>query len=232
MSLLVHASIDDIHAIVCSKAFITKMYLLDSKDDIKKIKDTQSLEFRRRYTHNDIENIKQLPANISSIIHTNLSSIEIVMKTVHEVLKRTHDTLVIKYTSVLAEPEYVRSILGETKIILYVQFSKNKNDDKLSVVSFVKKIVNANDTEDDSAVVDASNNDIVSNVFQDNVLKIDASILGFVEMFIGHDVLHSFVLPTVNNVFNTTFDAIQDIYTKRFIKYMTKKKIEVFKKNV
>lgn len=232
MSLLIHANINDIKSIVCSKAFIAKMYLLENKNDIKRVKGTERIEFRRTYSHNDIENIKQLPPNISSIIHANLSSIEIVMHTTHEVIKHTESNLVIKYTSILAEPEYVCSILGRTKIILYVQFSKNRNDENLSVVSFIKKIVNQNDTDDDTAVLDAGNNDIVSNVFQDNVLKIDANIIGFAEMFIGHDVLHSFLLPTVNNVFNTTFDAIQDIYTKRFIKYMTKKKIDIYKKNV
>lgn len=232
MSLLIHASIDDIHKMVCTKGFLTKMYLLKDKNEVKRIKDTESMKFKRRYTHDDIENIQQLPPNISSIIHTNLSSIEILMETIHEVLVRTADTLVIKYTSVLAEPEYVRNILGNTKIILYVRFSKNRNDENLSIVSFIKKIVNANDIDDDSAVIDSNNNDIVSNVFQDNVLKIDSNIVGFVEMFTGHDVMHTFILPTVNNIFNTTFDAIQEIYTKRFVKYVTKKKIEIYKKNV
>lgn len=228
MTLLVHIDINKIQQIVCSKNFIYKIYLLEDKNEIQKIEN--GYRFTRKYNHNDINKIENIPSNISQLIHSNLNNIEIKMETIHQTIKSTEDCLIIKYSSILIEPDYINKILGNTKIILYVHFLKHKTDVDKCIVHFHKKIVNANEEDDDNMILDYHNNDVISNIFQENMLKIDANILGLSEMFLGHDTLYGFVLPTINNIFNTAFEAIQDIYIKRFIKYLSKKNIEVYRK--
>lgn len=228
MTLLVHIDIKKIQDIVCSKNFLYKIYLLEDKNNIQKIEN--GYKFTRKYNHNDINKIENIPNNISQLIHSNLSNIEIRMETLHETLKSTDNCLIVKYSSILIEPDYINKILGNTKIILYVHFSKHKTDDDKCIVHFHKKIVNANEEDDDNMILDYNNNNVISNIFQENLLKIDSNILSLSEMFLGHDTLHNFILPTINNIFNTAFDAIQDIYIKRFIKYLSKKNIEVYRK--
>lgn len=233
MSLMINANIDDLYQIICSKKFIYKIYLLEDKSHIKKINEHTYI-FKRKYNHKDINQIKDIvsvPEHIINLINTNLSAFDIGMETKQEVIQKKDDSFIIKYTSVMKEPDYIYKLLGNTKIILYVQFNINKKDKNLTVVHFNKKFLNAYEDEDDSNIINTSDNDIITHVEQqNNKLHIDENIIKITETFLGHHFVHNIIIPTINNIYDLSFMVLQDIYIKRLTKYMLKNNIEVYKK--
>ena len=230
---MVHMPLSNIYDIVCSKHFIQKIYIIQDKSNIKKYDDENKIVFKRIYNYKDLNNLNhvlEVPQNITSIIETNLSSLDIVFETVHEVIKKSDTNFIIKYTSILREPSYVHQILGDTKIILYAQFTMNKNDPNMTVIHFNKKLVNASEVDDDDLILNAGHNDIITNIYQQDTLHINEHILNMSETFLGYKLVHEIIIPTINTVFKTSFDVLQDIYVLRFIKYMSKKNIEIYKK--
>jgi hypothetical protein len=232
MSLMVHAQLKDIYNIVCSRHFIYKIFMLQDKSVINKV-NNEHISYKRTYNHNDLNVVSdmiEIPDNFMDIIQTNLHNIDIIFDSLHEVIKNCDNSFVIKYTSILKEPGYIHQILGDTKIILYVQFTVNKNDPSMTIVHFNKKLVNAYDADDDSVIINASKNDIITNIYQQNTLHINESIVGLSEALLGHNFVHNCIIPTINSIFNMSFSILQDVYTVRFIKYMSKKNIELYKK--
>jgi len=232
MSLMVHAKLKDVYNIVCSRHFIYKIFLLQDKYSIHK-ENNENILFKRTYNHNDLNMVSdmiEIPDNLISIIQTNLNNIDVIFDSKHEVIKNCDTSFVVKYTSILKEPSYIYQILGETKIILYVQFTVNKNDPNMTIIHFNKKLVNTYEPDDDSVIINASNNDIITNIYQQNTLHINDGIISLSEALLGHNFIHNFVIPTINSVFNMSFSILQDVYTVRFIKYMSKKNIEIYKK--
>ena len=232
MSLIVHAKLNDIYDHISSKKFISKIFLLENKANIHKHNNGTIIKFNRVYNYKDLHNIETVtvPDNISSLIETNMQNIQIIMETTHEIIKHTPNCFIVKYTSILRQPEYVYNFLGETKIILYVQFNVNTKDPNLTVVHFNKKLVHPSEIDDDTIIIDASSNDIITNIYQQDKLHISESIISISETLLGHNLVHDFIIPFINNIFNTVFGILQDVYVLRFIKYMTKKKIEIYKK--
>jgi len=232
MSLMVHAKLKDVYDIVCSKHFIYKIFMIQDKSSVRKESDDK-IYYRRIYNHKDlnaVNNIIDIPDNFVNIIHTNLNNIDIAFDSCHEVIKNTDTNFVIKYTSILKEPTYIHQLMSSTKIILYVQFTTNKNDPNMTVIHFNKKLVNAEEPDDDEVIINASQNDIITNIYQQDTLRINENIIRFSETILGHGLVHDFIIPTINSVFNMSFSILQDVYTVRFIKYMAKKKIELYKK--
>ncbi len=234
MSLMIHANISNIYDIVCSKSFITKIYLLEDKSAIKKLDENKYL-FRRKYNHTDIkklEDVVEIPEHINNLIQTNLSNFDVWMETTQQIIQKSDTSFIVKYSTILKEPDYIYKIIGDTKIILYVQFNINKNDENMTVVHFVKKLLNTYENDDDSMLLlDASQNDIITHVEQyNNTLKIDENIIRLSETFLGHNLVHNIIIPTINNIYDLSFSVLQDIYTKRLIKYMLRKKIDIYKK--
>jgi hypothetical protein len=97
-------------------------------------------------------------------------------------------------------------------------------------VHFNKKLVNANEQDDDEVIIDADNSDVISNIYQQDTLQINSSIVSISETLLGYNLVHDFVIPFINNIFNTSFGILKDVYILRFIKYMSKKNIEIYKK--
>jgi hypothetical protein len=206
--------------------------MIQDKSSIRKESDDK-IYYRRVYNHKDlnaVNSIIDIPDNFVNIIHTNLNNIDVTFDSSHEVIKNTDTNFIIKYTSILKEPMYIQQLMSNTKIILYVQFTTNKNDPNMTVVHFNKKLVNAQETDDDDVIINASQNDIITNIYQQNTLRINDNIIRFSETILGHSLVHDFIIPTINSVFNMSFSILQDVYTVRFIKYMTKKNIELYKK--
>jgi len=169
---MVHAKLKDVYNIVCSRHFIYKIFLLQDKYSIHK-ENNENILFKRTYNHNDLNMVSdmiEIPDNLLSIIQTNLQNIDIIFDSKHEVIKNCDTSFVVKYTSILKDPSYIYQILGETKIILYVQFTVNKNDPNMTVIHFNKKLVNSYEPDDDSVIINASNNDIITNIYQQNTL--------------------------------------------------------------
>lgn len=232
MSLMVHTDLENLYDIVCSRNFVHKIFLVQDKTSIKKHDNGRHINFHRIYNYNDLYNIENItvPDNFTSMIESNLKSVDIEMETNHQVIKKTDTSFIVKYTSILKKPEYVYGILGNTKIILYVQFSQNKKDKSMTVVHFNKKLVNANEQDDDEVIIDADNSDVISNIYQQDTLQINSSIVSISETLLGYNLVHDFVIPFINNIFNTSFGILKDVYILRFIKYMSKKNIEIYKK--
>lgn len=232
MSLIVKMKLEDVYDVVCSKKFIHKLYLTADKQSIKKHNNGELIYFSRTYNYTDLHKIDGIavPENLMSFIETNLQSIQITMDTEHKIIKHNDNGFIVKYTSILKKPEYVYSILKDTKIILYVQYTRNTNDPNMTVVHFNKKLLNANDEDDDCCIVDAGNDDVITHIYQQDTLEINPSLISISETFLGHNFVHDIVIPVINNIFNTSFSILQDVYTLRMIKYMSKKGIDIYKK--
>ena len=232
MSLMIHAKLDDVYKLVCSRHFIYKIFQLADKSTIVK-HSSENISFKRMYNHKDLDMVKgitEIPIGITNIIESNLTNVNIIFDSTHEVIKHTDNIFIIKYISVLKEPSYIYQIIGNTKVILYVQFTINKNDPNMTVVHFNKKFVNASEQDDDSIILNASNSDIITNIYQQDKLYINDNLIRLSETILGHDLIQNIIIPTINGLFNTIFSILQDVYTIRFIKYMTKKGIEIYKK--
>lgn len=234
MSLIVNKPIDDIYNIVCSKHFIYKIYLLKDKDCI--IEKNNDYIFKRIYNYKDLDkiiNIVNISENISNIVNNNLNNlnnINLLFETSHQIIKKNDREFIVKYTSIILEPSYISQILTNTKIILYVQFTKNTKDNNMTVIHFNKKLVNSDDKDDDSIFIDLNNNDIITNIYQQDKLNINDNLILLSETLFGQNMVQNMIIPTINTVFKTAFDVLQDVYTIRFIKYMSKKNIEIYKK--
>lgn len=232
MSLIVKKNIEDIYDTVCSKKFLKKIFMLDDNAHFKKIDGNKRILFQRTYNHKDLYKIEavQVPDNFASIIESNLHNVQISMDTEHHVIKHTDRCFIVKYTSVLKKPEYVEKILGNTRIVFYVQFTVNTNDSNMTVIHFNKKLINADEEDDDTCIMNADHTDIITNIYQQDTLNINPNIISFSETFLGHNMVHDFILPFIKSIFNTSFDILQDVYTARFIKYMSKRGYDVYKK--
>jgi hypothetical protein len=232
MSVIVKLPLNDVYKMISSRSCICKLFLLENKNSIKKSEDGRVITFSRPYDHSDLHKLEtvQVPSDVSSIIENNLQSIKVELDTVQEVIKRTDNSFIIKYTSILSKPDYVHHILGNTKIILYAQFTENTKDKNMTVIHFNKKMVNSGDVDDDSNIINAEHNDVITNIYQQDGLKINEGLLSIAETLLGHNFVHDFVIPFINSIFNTAFSILQDIYVYRLVKYMSKKGIEVYKK--
>jgi hypothetical protein len=232
MSLIIHQRLEDVYDLVCSKKFLKKIYLLDDNANFKKSDDGKKITFERMYSYKDLNKLEavEVPDNFVSIIETNLQNIQICMHTEHEIIKHTDKCFIVKYTSVLNKPEYVEKILRNTRIVLYVQFNTNINDSNMTVIHFNKKLVNTDEEDDDTCIMNADHTDIITNIYQQETLNINPNIISFSETFLGNSLVHEFILPFIKSIFNTSFGILQDVYTLRFIKYVSKKGIDIYKK--
>lgn len=232
MSVIVSLPLNSVYEMVCSKKYISKIFLLEDKNVIKKYDNGKKIVFNRPYDHSDLHRLDavKVPDNFTSLIETNLANVKLEMETVHEIIKQTDNCFIIKYTSILKKPDYVQHILRNTKIILYAQFTVNTKDPKMTVIHFNKKLVNANCEDDDTCIINTDHNDIISNVYQQDKLQINEGLVSIAETLLGYNFVHDFVIPFINSIFNTTFSILQDIYVVRFIKYVSKKGIDVYKK--
>jgi hypothetical protein len=225
-------TLEQAHEMVCSRKFIHKVFLTADKNCIKKYDNGNRIEFSRQYDYKDLKNIEnvEVPENFSTFIETNMKHIHVIMDTEHRIIKHTDNSFIIKYTSMLQKPDYVKSILGNTKIILYSQYTKNKNDPSMTVIHFTEKIVNSGDEDDDTCIINAENDDVITHIYKQETLKIDKNLLSISETLLGHNLVHDFVLPFINNVFNTAFTFIKDVYTTRLVKFLNKKNVDIYKK--
>jgi hypothetical protein len=232
MSVIVNLPLNDVYDMVCSKKFISKIFLLEDKSSIKKYDNGRKITFSRPYDHKDLHKLDavQVPDNFTSLIETNLQNVKIELDTEHNVIKHTENGFIVKYTSIIKKPDYVHHILKNTKIIMYAQFTVNTKDANMTVVHFNKKLVNANTEDDDSCIINAGQNDIITNIYQQDTLVINEGLISVSETLIGYNFVHDFIIPFINSIFNTTFSILQDIYTIRFIKFVSKKGIDVYKK--
>lgn len=232
MSLIINMNLEQAYEMVCSRKFIHKLFLTEDKSGIKKYDNGKKISFSRQYDHKDLKNLDniEIPENFSTFIETNMKHINIVMGTEHEIIKHTDKCFIVKYTSTLQKPEYVSGILGNTKIILYTQYTTNTNDPTMTVLHFNKKLINSGDEDDDSCIINADHDDVITHIYQQDTLKIDKNLISISETLLGKNLVHDFIIPFINNIFNTSFELIQEVYTSRLIKFMTKKGIDMYKK--
>jgi len=233
MSIVIKSDIDTIYQYVCSRQFISKIFTIRDKHSIKKNKNFTNMNFVRDFGIEDLEEVDELilPENISNLLgNTAMASFRFTLETNHDVISRTDDSFVVKYTSIIKKPEYIYAIMGETKIILYVVFTVNPKDNNLIIVKIYKKCVNIGDVDDDGPYINLNNNDIVSNVFDYDKLIISDNITKLSEAIFGKSTFHEFIMPFVNNIYNKIFKSIFDVYISRTMKYISKKNIEVFER--
>jgi len=228
MSLIIKGNLDDIYGYACSRQFISKLFSIKDKSCIKKSQSGKIMEFYRVYDSHDLKSIEDM--KIPEMIGSQLESYNITMETTHEIIQREPMSFIVKYTSILKKPEYLYSMIGDAKIVLYVQFTINPLDNDLVVVHFNEKMVNANEIDNDDLILNASTNDVISNIYQRDKLVFNEGIIHLSETIFGKQILNEVILPFVNTVYNTVFNVIKDIFMKRLVKFITKKGLEIYKK--
>ena len=234
MSIIIKSDLESLYETFTSRNFVSKIFCIENKDDIKKKSNGKHMIFQRIYTSEDVkaENEIKLPDNIANLLgNKSLESINLGFETYHDVIHHDKKSFVVRYTNILKKPEYIYSITGDCKVLIYACLSINPKDENLIIVNIFKKFVNLYEEHDDSPYVSFSTNDVLSNVFeQNNKIFIPENITKLSEAIFGATMFNEFVLPFVNNLFDTSLQTIHDVYVSRLIKFFSKRKIEIYKK--
>lgn len=232
MSIIVDATLDALYENVCSKIFAKKIFSLKDKDSIKKYNNGEKMTFDRIYNVQELESIENLsiPDDITQMIESNLGHINVIFSTVQEVIHRDTDRFIIKYTSILTKPEFIYGIVGEAKMVLYVQFAKNKNDSNKVTIHWNKKFINVNTEDDDTLIINKCNIDVINNLGEPDKLIINEGLVKLSETFLGKELVQECILPYINKLFNDALTVIEDTYIHRLIDFLSKKSIKVYKK--
>lgn len=227
-SLIIKENIDNIYKTICSKKFVKYIFDID-KSVIVKDSD-ENIKFERLFTSKDLVQLETL--RLPSFVGDRFDGFCCTIETFHEILKYDSECIVVKYTSILRKPEYLFTMLGETKIILYVTFSVNKNENSYTTVHLNRKILNSfsNLEDDDSLILDNTSNDILINIYQQDKIVLQDNIVSLSESLFGKEIFHDVIMVFINTLYNTIFDIIQDTYVYKFIKFYSKQNIEVYKK--
>jgi len=234
MSIIINSDIETLYETFTSRNFISKIFSIDNKENIKKKQNGKHMVYQRVYTSKDIqeENEIKLPENFANVLGNKaMENINITFETTHNVIHHDDKSFVVKYTSILKKPEYIYSITGDCKIMIYACLSKNPKDENLIVVNIFKKFVNLHEECDDTPYISFLKNDVFSNVFEQNKgVFIPENIVKLSEAIFGATMFNEIVLPFVNNLFDVSLETIHDVYVSRLIKYFSRKNIEIYKK--
>ena len=235
MSLIVESSLDTLYQSVCSKTFIKNLFSMKDKESIKKYNDGKKMVFDRHYNVKELDNIEEMkefkiPDEMTNMIEKHLGHIDVVFSTTHEVIKHDDEGFVIKYTSILTQPDFIYKIVGCAKLILYVSMVINKTDDNKVTINWVKRFVNVDTEVDDNLIVDKYNNNIIHNIYEDEQLKINESLVKMSETFLGKELIQECVIPYINKLFHDALDVIQNTYVKKLMNFLSKKNIKIYKK--
>jgi len=208
---------------------------MKDKESIKKYNDGKKMVFDRLYNVkelDDIEEFKQIkiPDEMTNIIEKHLGHIDVVFSTTHEVIKHDDDGFVIKYTSILTQPEFIYKLVGCAKLILYVSMTKNKVDPDKITIHWIKRFVNVDTEVNDNLVLDRESNNIINNIYEDEKLEINDSLVKMSETFLGKELVNECIIPYINKLFHDALNVIQDTYVSKLMNYLSKKNMKIYKK--
>jgi len=227
-SLIVKENIDNIYNTICSRNFVKYIFDIDKSVIVKET--DENIKFERVFTSKDLVELENL--RLPSFIGDRFDGFCCTFETFHKILRYDSSSIVVKYTSVLRKPDYLYNLLGETKIILYVTFNVNKKDTSYTTVNINRKLLNSysNIEDDDTLILDNTSNDILTNIYQQDKIVLQDNIVSLSESLFGKDIFHNVIMVFINTLYNAIFDIIQDTYVHKFIKFFSKKQIEVYKK--
>lgn len=225
MSLIIKADINDIFKTMTSRSFIGKVFCC-SKADIKR--DENTMSFDTIFTSTDLHAIEGI--KLPAFFGNRFEGYTVSLVTTHRVIKQTEDCFIIKYISVLKESDMLYKLIANTKIVLYISVYINPLDNTLLTLHIHKKLIRSDGIDDDSLILNTSVNDIMNNIYQYDKIEINENIVNVTETLFGKDIVHNSIIPFINLLYNTLFDVIINQYKVQFIKYFTKKHIEVYKK--
>lgn len=235
MSLIIESSLDTLYQVVSSKSFVKAIFSMKDKEGIKKSCDGNKMVFDRLYNVKELENVDelkdiQIPENITTMMEKHLGHINIIFSTTQEIIHSDDNGFLIKYTSILTQPEFIYTIVGSARLILYVRMSVNKNDPEKITIHWIKRFVNVDTEIDDNLVLNMNSNNIIDNVFEDESLKINESVVKMSETFLGKEMVQECVLPYINKLFQDALNVIQDTYVSKLLQYLSKKHFKIYKK--
>lgn len=231
MSIIISSDIEKIYEYVISKKFILKMFNLENKSDI--IKKNEKYYFNKVYDYNELKHIDSISQEFYEIAKTKFNNIEIIINTVQSIIKKNDKCFIIKYSSVLQEPSYIKQFVNNIKVLLYVKFTLNTNDNLKTTVHFNQKIhYIKNDDDDDEDDMDnyIINNDLYNlniNNLEERELIFDENVLLLSETFLGKELVYN-IKKFINSLFT---NIIKDVFIKRFNKFFIKKNIIIYNKN-
>ena len=132
--------------------------------------------------------------------------------------------------TIKSDDSIISSSEEKNKIIQLHSDTRNPINKELLTVHFTKKVVNSNETDDDTLILNLDQNDIIENIYDKNELILPKNVITFSQTIVGKEFFNEVVLPFVNSLYTTVFDIIQEVYVQRLIKFITKKQIEIYKK--
>lgn len=232
MSLIVDTTLDYLYENVCSRNFIKKIFMMNEDDIIKKYNNGEKMVFDRIYNIHELDNIENLviPDDITKMIESNLGHINVIFSTTHNIIYKDADKFIVKYVSILTKPEFVYTIVGEPKLVLYVQFSKNLNDPNKITIHWNKKFLNVGDDYNDNLILNKHQLDVMNNLNEQNKLIINESLVKLSETFLGKELVQECIIPYINKLFNDALEVIEQTYIQRLIDFLSKKHLKVYKK--
>jgi len=235
MSIIVETSLDTLYQNVCSKKFIKNLFSMKDKESIKKYHDGKKMVFDRLYNVKELDDIDELkhikiPEEMTNMLEKHLGHIDIIFSTTHEVIKHDDECIILKYTSILTKPEFIYTIVGSAKLILYVKMLKNKNDASKITIHSIKRFVNVNTIVDDNLILNTENNNILNNIYEDEKLQINESLIKMSETLLGKELVQECIIPYINKLFSDAITVIQNTYMAKLMRYLSHKDIKIYKK--
>ena len=225
MSLIIKSDINDIFKLMTSRSFVSKVFMCN-KAEVQRDGDT--MFFDTIFTSSDLHAIDGM--KLPAFFGDRFDGYTVSLTTTHYIIKHTDDCFVIKYTSLLKETDILYKLIGNTMIVLYISVHINPLNDSLLTFHINRKLLRNDCVDDDSLILNSSANDIMNNIYQNDKIHINENIVNVTETLFGKDVVQNSILPFINSLYNTLFDIIIDQYKVQFVKYLTKKHIEVYKK--
>lgn len=225
MSLIIKANINDIFKSMISKSFVSKVFLCD-KSTVHR--DGDVMYFDTNFTSSDLHAIEGM--KLPAFFGDRFEGYKVSLITSHYVIKKTDDSFIIKYTSVLKESDILYKLIGKTTIVLYISIHINPQDNTLLTCHMNRKLLKYNEEDDDSIILNTDKIDVMNNLYKYDKIEINENIVNVTETLFGKDIVQNSILPFINSLYNTMFDLILDQYKVQFIKYFTKKQIELYKK--
>lgn len=225
MSLIIKSDINELLKKMSSRSFMSKAFMC-KKEDVHRDGDT--IYCNTVFTNSHLKAIDGI--KLPAFFGDKFEGYSVSFITTHYLIKQTDDCFIIKYTSVLKESDVLYKLVGKTMIVIYVSIHINPLDESLLTLHINRKLLRNNCVDDDSLILNTSSNDIMNNIYQNDKVEINENIVNVTETLFGKDIVQNSILPFINLLYNALFDFIIDQYKVQFIKYFTKKKIEVYKK--
>ncbi len=230
MSLLIKSNIHNLKKIGTSNKFIKYIFSLPDYNGIDRQdsdNDNNIIYINKKYDVNDIDNYSNISDTMKKNIKNNLSHIEVFLSIKQEIIKYNENTLILKYTINITKPEYIKSIISDTKVIYYAKFTLSEKEPDYVLLNYSKKFLNNDCQDNDEFILNESNN-IISNMYdEENKIEFNKMLISLAITVFGEELINNIAIPFIHNLFD---ELIKSVLNVRLKKYLVKKNYDIYKK--